>query len=297
MANLTKTQKKNRNKFIALLVAIVLVLAAIIYVGYSAFMAKSAFLDNQDFATALATALDKAERKVSKDDLAAVNFLEVINAGETAAVTLGDKTFTDNVYEKYLTAVEAAEKAEAENAETTPDIPELDTSSLKTAEFEVDKNEALKLSDMKYFSGVEVITVSGVDLDAETLKSFANVKRATFDACDITDEELAAFAGAINKEAVKEIVFSGASINDWAPLSDISDKVTISGYNFVPTEDGSYTVGLVEQTLTEYLAEQAAAEEEAKKLAEEAEKTAEGEGEGESLENNGEENADNGTNE
>ena len=270
MANLTKTQKKNRNKFIALLVAIVLVLAAIFYVGYSAFMEKSAFLENQDFATALATAFDKAERKVSADDLAAVKFVEFYNDGTNGSIAIGYDDFVTK-YNDYMDELEAAKLAEEKGLETelTTEFP---SDLAKSGVMETGKDFS-SLNDLGYFTGVEVLSLSAVDLDADTLSKFANVKQATFSSCDITDDELAAFAGALNFDNVESITFSGMNFENWAPLEGISDKVTIQSYGIQMDENGQYTVVPSEQTLTEYLAEKAAAEEEAAKA--EAEETAE----------------------
>ncbi|MBR2021657.1 MAG: hypothetical protein IJ939_04395, partial [Clostridia bacterium] len=121
MANLTGTQKKKRNQFIALLVAIVVVLAAIFYVVYSAYMAKSAFLENDDFATALSEAYGKAARSVSKEDLSAVKYLEVFNDGQMGAVGFGDSEFAKD-YERYLEELEFAEIAEEAQATEIPEV-------------------------------------------------------------------------------------------------------------------------------------------------------------------------------
>lgn len=265
MANLTKSQKKNRNKFIALLIAIVLVLAAILYVGYAAFMEKSAFLENQDFAAALAEVFEKDARKVSEEDLANVKFVGVYNDGETVSLSLGDEAFVTQ-YDAYMDEQEAIKLAAEQGLETEETVA-YPAELAKTAAFEAGK-DFTGLKDLGYFTGAEIIELYGMEFDEATLTKFTNVRKATFESCTISNEALAAFAGAINKEAIEEIVFSGASIDDWTPLSDISDKVTIAGYNLVPTEDGQYTIGLVEQTLTEYLEEMAKAEAEAAEKAE-----------------------------
>ena len=287
MAHLTGTQKKERRNFIALLVAIVLVLAATLYVGYAAFMAKSAFLENQDFATALATAFDKSERSVSKDDLAAVKYMEFVNSGESASIYLGGDDFLAK-YNEYSDEQEAIEVAKEQGLETTPTV-EFPVDLAKSGAFETGEDFAT-LKDLGYFTGIEVAYVAGIELDAETLANFKNIKEMTFDGCTISDEALAAFAGAINKEAVEELVFSNPSIEDWAPLADISDKVTISSFYYTMDEEGNFVPESSEQTLTEYLAEKAAAEEEAAKA--ESEEATE-----ETVEETTEENAEENTNE
>lgn len=270
MANLTGTQKKKRNQFAALLVAIVVVLAAIFYVVFSAFMAKSAFLENQDFASALSEAYGKAARNVSKEDLAAVKYLEVFNDGQMGVVGFGDSEFAKD-YERYLTELDAAEIAKEAGVEDVPEVTPVDTSKLMHAQFDVD-DEGLVFDDIEYFTGVENVAFSSITFDAESFKG-ENIKRANFSDCGLTNEDLATIAKSLNLENVAELTFMGNSIDDWSPLESISDKVTIQSYGLQMTEDGQYTVVPQEQTLTEYLeakaeAEAKAAEEEAKAEAE-----------------------------
>ncbi len=280
MANLTGTQKKKRNQFAALLVAIVVVLAAIFYVVFSAFMAKSAFLENQDFASALSQAFGKSARSVSAEDMAKVKYVEIANNGENGSVFLGYEDFIEQ-YDKYIAEVEAAQAAE-EAGEEVPEITaEHPVSLAKSGTFEAD--EEITLNDVKYFTGAEVISLTSVGVDAEALGQFSNVKKAYFSYCGIDNEAVATLAEGLNLEQVEELVFMGSSVDDWSPLESISDKVTIQSYGLQMTEDGQYTVVPQEQTLTEYLeakaeAEAKAAEEEAKAEAE-AETTPEAEAE------------------
>lgn len=260
MANLTGTQKKKRNQFIALLVAIVVVLAAIFYVVFSAFMAKSAFLENQDFATALATAYGKAARSVSKDDLAAVKYLEIMNDGEMGVVGLGDSEFAKD-YERFLSEQEIAEIAEEAGATEPTEVTPVDMTNLKYAQFEIG-DEGLVLDDIEYFTGVENIAFSSVTFDAESFKG-ENIKRANFAGCGLTNEDLAAIAKTLDLENVAELTFMESAIDDWSPLESISDKVILQSYGIQMTEDGQYTIVPSEQTLTEYLEAQAEAEAEA----------------------------------
>lgn len=273
MANLTGTQKKKRNQFIALLVAIVVVLAAIFYVVYSAFMAKSAFLENDDFATALSEAYGKAARNVSKEDLAAVKYLEVFNDGEMGVVGFGDSEFAED-YERYLGELEIAEIAEEAEATEIPEVTPVDTSKLKYAQFEVG-DEGFAFDDIEYFTGVETVAFSSIAFDAESFNG-ENIRRATFSGCGLTNENLATIAKTLDLEKVVELTFMESAIDDWSPLESISDKVIIQSYGIQMNEDGQYTVVPSEQTLTEHLAAQAEAEAEAAKEEAEA-NTAEGE--------------------
>ena len=273
MAHLTGTQKKSRNKFIALLVAILLVAAAIFYVIYSAFMAKSAYLENQDFATALATAFDKDARKVSQNDLASVKFLEIVNYGDAAAVTLGDKAFVD-AYDKYMAEVDAAQKAEEAGEENIPEVSNLNTSSLRFGEFEV-KDDALNLNDIKYFTGVENIALSGVEFDVNGLESLKNLRKANFSGCGLTNDALKILSSKLDLANVEELIFMGNSIDDWSPLESISDKVILQSYGYTLTEDGQLQMVPNEQTLTEYFEEKAATEENNEELSVESEEVAE----------------------
>lgn len=269
MANLTGTQKKKRNQFAALLVAIVVVLAAIFYVVFSAFMAKSAFLENQDFASALSQAFGKSARSVSAEDMAKVKYVEIANDGENGSVFLGYEDFIEQ-YDKYIAEVEAAQAAE-EAGEEVPEIKaEHPVSLAKSGTFEAD--EEITLNDVKYFTGAEVISLTSVGVDAEALGQFGNVKKAYFSYCGIDNEAVATLAEGLNLEQVEELVFMGSSVDDWSPLESISDKVTIQSYGLQMTEDGQYTVVPQEQTLTEYLEAKAEAE---AKAAEEAKAEAE----------------------
>ena len=261
MAKLTGTQKKKRNQFVALLIAIVVVLAAIFYVAYSAFMAKSAFLENQDFAAALGMAFDKSARKVSAQDLAEVKYVEAQSDGEYAYIAMGDEKFAED-FVQYSAEADAAAKAE-EAGETVPEITtQPDVNNLKVGEFEVDEDVA-EFTDLKYFTGAKVVNLIGFELDAETLAQFKNVTNASFSGCGIDNEELKVFAEAIDTEKVEKLTFMSNSIDDWTPLQGISDKVVIQSYGLQMTEDGQYTVATNEQTLTEYLEAQAKAEAEA----------------------------------
>lgn len=270
MANLTGTQKKKRNQFIALLVAILVVLAAIFYVAYSAFMAKSAFLASEDFATALGSAYGKSVRNVSEEDLASVKYLELYNDGENASVYLGKDDFVAQ-YNQYLAEVEAAEAAK----EAGEDVPEITTEHpvglAKYGFFEGD--EELEVEDIKYFTGAEIVSLTNVLLDGEDFGEMKNLTKGTFSYCGLDNDDVAALASKLDLEKIEELTFSGNSIDDWSPLESISDKVIISEYYYTVTEDGQLEPVNSEKTLTEYLEEKA--EEEAKAAEEAANEAAE----------------------
>ena len=68
-------------------------------------------------------------------------------------------------------------------------------------------------------------------------------------ACGLT--EVNGLAG-LNAEAVYQVNLSGNDINDWSALNYIEDKVIVSStYSIEMTEDGSYTLVPMEQTLAD----------------------------------------------
>ena len=274
MANLTGTQKKKRNQFVALLVAILVVAAAIFYVVFSAYMAKSGYMANQDFATALSDALGKPARSIKTDDLEAVKYVEVYNDGQNASVYLGYEDFVEQ-FDKYTAEVDAAAAAE-EAGEEVPEITTEHPVSLAKYGFFEGANE-LTIDDIKYFTGAEILSLSNFDFDTSDLGTFANLRQASFTYCGLDNDDLAALAKSINLEQVEELMFMGNSIDDWSPVESISDKVTIVSYGYTVNEEGQLEMVSNEQTLTEYLEEKAKAEEEAAKA--EAEKEAEVEAE------------------
>ena len=275
MAKLTGTQKKKRNQFVALLIAILVVAAAIFFVVYSSVMAKSAFLENADFATALGQAFDKAVRKVSAEDLAGVKYVELYNDGENGSVFVGYDDFVEQ-YEKYTAEVEAAQAAEEAGEEEIPEVTtEHPVNLAKGGTFE--GAEEITLNDIKYFTGAEIVSCSNILLDKESLGGFKNLRKANFSYCGIDNEDLAAFASGLNLEQVEELVFMGNSVDDWSPLESISDKVTLQSYGYTIDDEGQLQMTSNEQTLTEYLEEKAKAEEEAAKAEAETETETEAE--------------------
>ena len=270
MARLTGTQKKKRNQFVALLIAILVVAFAIFYVVYSNVMAKSAYLENADFATALGQAFEKSVRKVSAEDLAEVKYVELYNDGENGSVYLGYDDFVEQ-YEKYTAEVEAAQVAEEAGLEAAEITTEHPVYLAKAGMFE--GAEELTLNDVKYFTGAEILSITNVAFDAKELSEMKNLREASFSYCGFDNENLAAFAEKINLEQIEELVFMGYSVDDWSPLESISDKVILQSYGYTIDDQGQLQMTSNEQTLTEYLEEKAAAEEEAAKA--EAEEAAE----------------------
>lgn len=270
MAKLTGTQKKKRNQFVALLIAILVVAVAIFYVVYASVMAKSAYLENADFATALGQAFDKSVRNVSAEDLAGVKYVELYNDGENGSVYLGYDDFVEQ-YEKYVAEVEAAEEAEKAGEEVPEITTEHPVSLAKGGVFE--GAEEITLNDIKYFTGAEILSCSNVLLDKESLGGFKNLRKANLSYCGLDNEDLAAFASGLDLEKVEELVFMGNSVDDWSPLESISDKVTLQSYGYTIDDEGQLQMTSNEQTLTEYLEEKAKAEAEAE--AEANEETAE----------------------
>ncbi len=241
MARLTATQKKKRNSFVALLIGILVVLAAIVYVVYAGVMSKSAFLENQDFATALSEVFGKSARSVSAQDLAGVKYLEIYHDTENdmCGLAIGDDEFLD----KYN---EAMASEDAENADTSYyDLA-------KSSTFDADDN--MVLADLKYFTGAEVLNLNMVTIaDSSVLGEFKNLKRGTFASCGITD--VSAFAS-LDLTKIEELNFSGNTISDWTALESIADKVIVnSSYSVEMGDDGNYTLVPVEITLADQLAE------------------------------------------
>ena len=272
MATFTQTQKKKRNGFVALLIAILLVAAAVFYVVYCGEMAKSSYLENADFATALGEALDKRVRSVSTDDLANVRYLQVTNDGEYCSVFLGYDDFMEQ-YDKYMVQVDAAEVAE-EAGEEVPEITEEHPQIFaKSAMFDVKKDETINLDDIKYFTNAEVVNISSANVDSSLLGSFKNLEEGYFYNCGITD--VSAFAS-LDLTKIKELNLSGNNITDWTALESIADKVIVnSGYTIGDDGNGGYTLIPMETTLKDQMEEEAKAAEEAAAEAENADATEE----------------------
>jgi len=273
MAHLTNTQKKSRNSFIALLIGIILVIAAIGYVLFGGITSKSAYLENQDFAKALATAMHKTARGVSKDDLAAVKYLEVSYdaTNKQYSVALGDDEFVSK-YEDFRalsdaasaaadsTADEAASEESADETTAAPTQEEITAAQeevqklAKTATFDGDDKSVF--TDLQYFTGVDTISLSSVTVpDASIFAGFTNLRKGYFYSAGITD--VSAF-GNLDLDKIEELDFTGNTIEDWSALESIGDKVTVTNSYTIGTDDqGNQTLVPFVQNLTQYLEEQA----------------------------------------
>ena len=196
MANLTASQKKSRNKFIALIIGIIIVAAACAYVIYGGVTAKSNLLENQNFAKALSEVTGKTPLAISENDLAAVKYLEMSydSTNKQYSLAVGYDDFMAE-YTKQLEAKNASDTASDETAadentdanadntaadaavDNTADAAN-DTSSDKANDDSVDLSTLVKsavfkgteddvFADLKYFTGVETISVHGVKFPAD----------------------------------------------------------------------------------------------------------------------------------
>lgn len=285
MANLTASQKKSRNKFIALIIGIIIVAAACAYVIYGGVTAKSNLLENQNFAKALSKVTGKTPLAISENDLAAVKYLEMSydSTNKQYSLAVGYDDFMAE-YTKQLEAKNASDTASDETAadentdanadntaadaaaDNTADAAN-DTSSDKANDDSVDLSTLVKsavfkgteddvFADLKYFTGVETISVHGVKFPVDfDFGVYKNLTRGYFGNAGITTVET--FAN-LNLENIESLDFSGNTIEDWSALESISDKVTVfSGYTVETGDDGNYQYVPYTQTLTDYLKEQA----------------------------------------
>lgn len=249
MAQLSGTQKKQKNRFVVLLVAIVVVLAAIVYVVYGEVTSHSPFLASERFAEALSDNLGKAPSFIKETDLAAVKYLGISYDSETVQVITGGDEFVDK-YNEYIEKQDAGE-----------DVSDYDlTGYVKISTYS--EKEAPNLDDLKYFTGVRNIEVSGITVtDSNVFAGMTAIEEGSFYAIGLT--EVAGFAG-INADTLKKLTLTGNDITDWSPLDALADKVIVSAsYMLTPSEDGTIdfnNMTYVEQTLTEYYEEQAEAE-------------------------------------
>ena len=287
MANLTASQKKSRNKFIALIIGIIIVAAACAYVIYGGVTAKSKLLENQHFAKALSEVTGKTPLAISEKDLAAVKYLEMsydstnkqynlaigyddfmteytkqIEASNTDEQVSDDAPVDENTAENTdETADNTSETADTEDnsADSASDNESADSADLstlvKSAAFKGTEDDVFE--DLKYFTGVETISVYGVKFPSDfDFGIYKNLTRGYFGNAGITSVEKFA---SLNLDSIESLDFSGNTVEDWSALESISDKVTVfSGYTIEAGEDGNYQYVPYTQTLTDYLAEQAA---------------------------------------
>ena len=300
MANLTASQKKSRNKFIALIIGIIIVAAACAYVIYGGVTAKSNLLENQNFAKALSEVTGKTPLAISENDLAAVKYLEMSydSTNKQYSLAVGYDDFMAE-YTKQLEANSADDAASDETAadeNTDAENTAADTSADNTADTandtsndnantdSVDLSTLVKsavfkgteddvFADLKYFTGVETISVYGVKFPADfDFAVYKNLTRGYFGNAGITTVEK--FAG-LDLENIVSLDFSGNTIEDWSALESISDKVTVfSGYTIEADDDGNYQYVPYTQTLTDYLKEQADSADNADESADNADENA-----------------------
>lgn len=261
MAHLTASQKKKRNSFVALLIGIVVVFAAIVLVVYFGVVSQSTYLENKGFADALSQIFDKNAISVSTDDLSTVKSVAVVkeDGSDNCTVSLGfeeyikeyntyvEQTDARNVAQKAHDEAEEALKNAEENGESTeglanpedikiPEVTANPQSLLKSATADF---SSLTLDDIKYFENAEIVYLDGVKIaDTEVIKSLKSLKEGSFVNCGITD--VSAFSE-LNLDEIKSLDLTGNNIEDWSALEGISDKVTvetlyyeIEGYGKIP---------------------------------------------------------------
>lgn len=280
MANLTASQKKSRNKFVALLIGIIVVALATAYVIYGGVTSKSKLLDNQKFAKALSEITGKTPRGISEDDLSAIKYLEIgyDSTNKQYNLAVGYDDFMTE-YEKQLAEAEAEEEAaaaseESEAADNAQDAENTEIAESSNTEKNADSEteEAVDLStliksavfdgdgeeifeDIKFFTGVDTISLYSVKLsDDMSFEKFTNLKRGYFNTTGLTTVK--GFE-ALNLDNIETLDFSGNDITDWSGLESIADKVTVfNGYTIEFDEDQNYQYVPYTQTLTDYLEEQ-----------------------------------------
>lgn len=280
MANLSGTQKKKQNQFIALVIAIIVVVAAIAFVvvGKYAFITFS----NDTFESVLASALDAKADFISDSDLKDVKYFEFYNDGTNLSVYLGDDDFLTKLaaYEDEQEAIADAEEAKQAEIEEAKKAAEDAGEEFNEEEFvattvvpeetvkhpaEETKNAVgtstkayEKLNDIKYFTSVKRMSVIGAEIDSASFKSLKNLTNATFDSCKF--DSLDGFK-ALDLAKFESITFSNCTgISDWTPLESIADKVTVINYFPIDLGDGNVQYYPMSYTLAEMLAESEAEE-------------------------------------
>ena len=299
MANLTNTQKKNRNKFVALMVAIVVVLAAIAVVVYNGLTVAS--FANAEFEAATAQALAKKAGSVPKSALEEVKYVEFSNSGTQMSVFFGYDDFLTqldayNAEQEVIYAAQEesstklaemkeAAKAEAEAAGETFDEEAFDSEEHDTGvvipeatikhPVEIAKSGAsasagtrVEMGDIKYFTGAEIISITGAKVDAKVLSGL-NAKEYNFVACDFTNfKAMANLDYSKIEKLTLDMACAGVDEATLEALSANGDKVYLAQYYDF---GGGMYYPAGEMSLTEYFA----ALEEAEKEAAEEESTEE----------------------
>ncbi len=280
MANLSGTQKKKQNQFIALVIAILVVVAAIAFV----IVGKYAFItfSNDSFENVLASALDSKADFIPNSALKDVKYFEFYNDGTNLSVYLGDDDFLTKLaaYEDEQKAIADAEEAKNTEIEEAKKAAEDAGEEFNEEEFvattvvpeatvehpaEETKNAVgtstkayEKLNDIKYFTSVKRMSVIGAEIDSASFKGLKNLTNATFDSCKF--DSLDGFK-ALDLTKFESITFSNCTgINDWTPLESIADKVTVINYFPIDLGNGNVQYYPMSYTLAEMLAEPEAEE-------------------------------------
>lgn len=229
MAHLTGSQKKKRNTFIALCVAIVLVVAAIALVVYNGITVAP--FSNESLEKAVAESLDDKAGSLKKDDLAKVKYVEFVNVsdgqgGAQLAVTFGYDDFLtqlnaynaeqtviteaqtkyneelDKLYEVEKTAAQALDENFDEEAFSKEFDEKEHDIDVVVPEAKVAYPEALakmatastsgsltNMNDVKYFTGAKIVNLIGGKLDIKNLKGLKNLEELTITQCKLDNFE------------------------------------------------------------------------------------------------------------
>ena len=281
MAKNSKTSKS----MTAIVIAIIVVLAAIGFVVYDEWSSHSKLFENEKFATLVSEVTGKSPASLSEKTLSDVKYLSVMYDAESSTLSVAaageafDTAKYDSLNAKYeelstkyseLAEDDTAELLALEN-ELTAVVNEINAlmENVKSASDEVEG--VTTLDDIKYFTGVELLEVSGVTFtDSSVFEGMTNIVSLYAPYCGLT--EINGLAG-LDLTKVKEINLAGNEISDWSFFEPIAEKVTTaSSYTIAQDDSGNYTLVPYTETLADKIAaEKAAAEAEAEAETEEAE--------------------------
>lgn len=265
MAHLTGSQKKKRNTFIALCVAIVLVIAAIALVVYNGLTVAS--FGNETVEKAVAESLGGKNKagSLKKDELAKYTYVELSNVelapgsaqfnvalGKDDFVTALDaytkasnekNTKLDELYNEALEA-KKAEKGDAEwtqedqtafdEAYVAPEVditvPEYPEKLLKTASTDT-SSAYVNMDDIKYFTGAKTVSILGGKVDIKNLKGLKNLSELTITASKIENfEELAKLDYTKIKKVTIDVACEGYTENMLNALKPYGEKIYFAQY-------------------------------------------------------------------
>ncbi len=246
MAKVNSVQKKQKTSFIIMIVAIVLVALAICFVLFDKYSSTSSLLENQNFASALSSAIGKAPAFIKEEDLAKPEYVAIAydSSAKTYTIGLGYEGFIDG-YNDYM--------QKAENGEDTSSI---DLSKfIKSASY---KGENELFDDIKYFTGAKIIEASSLSFtDSSVFAGLSKLTDLTVSYCGLT--EVAGLADLGNHEGFESLNIAGNQIEDYSPLEYFKDKVIVNSYyTLAQNEDGTFDTSSiipVQQTLEQYLEE------------------------------------------